>query len=142
LELTDRGSEALLEAAEKNQSVRGRWLKSWRINDRPNGPVECLIMEDVNGKYNLPKEPDVKLALCRIWRIEVGNAARPRRRKATRVEGYWRENGSNGVDQTGVVQTNGHQQPGRLGTADSIHIEPAPQARSIPPRTAFESTDD
>lgn len=142
LEVTDTAGVELLLWKQEGRPLRGRMIRTVRLNSRVNAPVEVTIGDDVSAKYQLPPEPEIRDSLRIIWHLAHDPSAYTDAEQGTRVRPHIRrKKATNGANQQEPDQANGLQQPGRLGGTNGVHLEAQSNGR-FSPRSTSESTFD
>ena len=140
LEMTDRGADAIIQVIESKATLRGRYLRTYRINNKPNGPVESITGDLAPSHITIPNEPNLKQCLSIIWGLDSRTDDCEPGEEYTRVAGHRRKRKLNNGPRT--EETTELPQPldaGGLRSADAIH-EPTPETGNLPPRAATEPT--
>lgn len=141
LELTDRGADGVIEAAANGASLRGRHIRTWRINSRPNGAVESNIGAPLPAHIKLPPQPDIRECLITIWGVDARAADADADETMTRVKPHWRRNErTNGPRTEKTPELPIDVNTGRPRSPDDVHQQPQ-QTRDLPPSAAATPTE-
>lgn len=68
-EFTERGYEPFQEALNHHSHLRGLKFKTFRLNKKPNGPIQICFGELREESPHLPKAGDLAGMLERIWEV-------------------------------------------------------------------------
>lgn len=125
LELTGRAAEPLARAFQARRTIRGLIISVKRTNKKSNGPQKLTIEGQLTERDEMPRAPNVMMALHKIWKLPGDPrkiyADQVRAARATTNE----EEPTNGIrGEVRTLGTDGMELPRRRGRHDDVHVDP------------------
>lgn len=142
LELTARAAEPIIAHVNAGKSLRGWTFKAWRIGPKINSPVDVQLIADESAKYQLPSPPNIIECLLKTWRLQDDPTARIAAPKTTTVREHKRRKDTSHEGSEKLVQANGTEHPGGLGSANGVHQPTEKITGRISPSAPTEPTID